>query len=343
MSRIACTTSIAVLLFWSSLAVGHGTPIVVGVDGGRLMVSGGVADSAGFVSMMYVETDADGDWFSKPSPPAFGPVVLWQIPGFDIDGMNNNSSLSLEVLLRPVAYGTPQEYRTMWYWSPTTGKVEPAAPESAIYLLARQSRSLSLRPNDVVAPPPLLLAATMEDEQGFHNHNLMFHTVDDSPAAADGAYGYFARLTSDLYEPSDPFLVVLNYNTDYSRMIEAASEINFAAFLAGDYNRDGSVNAVDYTVWRNTLGSAEMPLAADGDGNGVIEREDYAVWKAHYGDVFPDGAGSSSGSAIGSFDHAVPEPATLAYCFVVALPACTLRPARKKFLRRRCLNQGRHL
>jgi glucosylceramidase len=52
--------------------------------------------------------------------------------------------------------------------------------------------------------------------------------------------------------------------------------------VAGDYNGDGLVNAADYTVWRDTLGST-TDLAADGDRDLVIGPGDYAVWVAGYG------------------------------------------------------------
>lgn len=53
--------------------------------------------------------------------------------------------------------------------------------------------------------------------------------------------------------------------------------------LAGDYNGDGQVNAADYTVWRNTLGS-HAELAADGNGSGSVDLTDYNYWIQHFGD-----------------------------------------------------------
>ena len=67
--------------------------------------------------------------------------------------------------------------------------------------------------------------------------------------------------------------------------------------LEGDYNGDGSVNAADYTVWRDTQNST-TELAADGDNSGVIDAADYAIWAENYG---------ASSSAV-----AVPEPTGVA-------------------------------
>ncbi len=80
-----------------------------------------------------------------------------------------------------------------------------------------------------------------------------------------------------------------------------------AADLLGDYNDDGVVDAADYTVWRDTLGSTS-DLRANGDdagtSAGVIDEADYAVWKANFGTTA--GAGSTP-----SLSAAVPEPASL--------------------------------
>ena len=50
----------------------------------------------------------------------------------------------------------------------------------------------------------------------------------------------------------------------------------------GDYNGNGIVDAADYTVWRDTLGSTTA-LAADGSGNLVVDQADYGVWKTNFG------------------------------------------------------------
>ncbi|MGL4512477.1 MAG: glycoside hydrolase family 30 beta sandwich domain-containing protein [Lacipirellulaceae bacterium] len=85
-----------------------------------------------------------------------------------------------------------------------------------------------------------------------------------------------------------------------------------SAVVAGDYNGDGLVNAADYSVWRDALGST-TDLAADGDRNLSVDADDYAVWSAAY-------------AAAGAPSSAIPEPAGLWAAAVVTL-ATRLRGA----------------
>ncbi len=70
--------------------------------------------------------------------------------------------------------------------------------------------------------------------------------------------------------------------------------------LPGDYNRDGVIDAADYTKWRDTWSRTSTDLAADGNGNGAIDAGDYAVWAAAYGESTQSGA-----------HRAIPEPASI--------------------------------
>lgn len=54
--------------------------------------------------------------------------------------------------------------------------------------------------------------------------------------------------------------------------------------IPGDYNRDGSIGAGDYSAWRDSLGSHVLPnSSADGTGDGYIGHADYDVWKVSFG------------------------------------------------------------
>ncbi|MEX2092105.1 MAG: hypothetical protein WD971_05480, partial [Pirellulales bacterium] len=80
-----------------------------------------------------------------------------------------------------------------------------------------------------------------------------------------------------------------------------------AAEPTGDYNGDHIVDAADYTIWRDTLGST-TDLRANGDNTGEsedkIDDADYVFWKAHFGDLVPLGAGGGQVAT-------VPEPTML--------------------------------
>jgi hypothetical protein len=72
--------------------------------------------------------------------------------------------------------------------------------------------------------------------------------------------------------------------------------------LIGDYNENGVVDAADYTVWRNALGTASVLPNRDPANMGNVSTADYASWKSNFGNT---GAGST-------FDGgAVPEPTSL--------------------------------
>jgi hypothetical protein len=67
--------------------------------------------------------------------------------------------------------------------------------------------------------------------------------------------------------------------------------------LPGDYNNDLTVNAADYTVWRNNLNSS-LVLPND-ETPGFVDEGDYDVWKSHFGESLPDmGAGSAAAMTV---------------------------------------------
>ncbi len=62
-------------------------------------------------------------------------------------------------------------------------------------------------------------------------------------------------------------------------------ELSGRVILGGDFNRDGFVDAADYTTWRDTLGTTVAAIGdgADGSLNGVIDAADYDVWASRFG------------------------------------------------------------
>jgi hypothetical protein len=75
-----------------------------------------------------------------------------------------------------------------------------------------------------------------------------------------------------------------------------------APVLAGDYNDDGVVDALDYTVWRNSLASG-APLVNETASPDLVDSADYDAWKENYG---ASNLGAGSGQLA---NQPVPEPA----------------------------------
>jgi hypothetical protein len=80
--------------------------------------------------------------------------------------------------------------------------------------------------------------------------------------------------------------------------------------VAGDYNQNGTVDAADYVVWRNSEGQTTLPNRGTGI-TGPVGSADYQFWRSRFG------ATSAAGGGIGA---GVPEPST-ATVLVIAIVA----------------------
>ena len=85
--------------------------------------------------------------------------------------------------------------------------------------------------------------------------------------------------------------------------------------LAGDFNEDGAVDAADYVVWRNGLGT-------------TYTQADYESWRTHFGETM----GSRSALATPSSLPGVPEPSALLSVCIAAIGIGTA--ARRRTTRR---------
>lgn len=87
--------------------------------------------------------------------------------------------------------------------------------------------------------------------------------------AAEGINGEFQQVTY----PQVPGVMWLLEIEDF--------QVTLVAGLQGDYNGDGTVDAADYTVWRE---ADERPImAADGNNDGTVDAEDYRLWRENFG------------------------------------------------------------
>jgi hypothetical protein len=92
--------------------------------------------------------------------------------------------------------------------------------------------------------------------------------------------------------------------------------------VAGDYNRNGIVDAADYVVWRDSLRRSGFGLPADGDKNLLIDSADYDYWRARFG-LTSNLPSASLGSVVYG---AVPEPAAGVMLMVGLMAVSRCRP-----------------
>ncbi len=86
--------------------------------------------------------------------------------------------------------------------------------------------------------------------------------------------------------------------------------------VPGDYNSNGVVDAADYVVWRDHLGTNfQLPNEVSGTTPGSVTQEDYAAWRARFGNTSGSGSGLTGGS--------VPEPGMFGLFLTAALSMCT--------------------
>jgi peptidyl-prolyl cis-trans isomerase A (cyclophilin A) len=94
---------------------------------------------------------------------------------------------------------------------------------------------------------------------------------------------------------------VMNVSNELAENLVFISSVEVLDFSEGDYNFDGIVDALDYTVWRDAVGST-LVAEPDGNGDGRVDILDYNTWKSNFGAVTGNGT---------SLAMSVPEPTGL--------------------------------
>ncbi len=127
---------------------------------------------------------------------------------------------------------------------------------------------------------------------GYANFGALLHESDGTHQNDRGAYlaaavlyekitgetvignAYSGNVTGNL--GGNPFVTLLQ---------QQAARFG-SVLLPGDYNDDGSVDAADYTVWRDHFGESAGTLPNDFNG-GMIGTSQYDTWREYYGSSLP--------------------------------------------------------
>jgi hypothetical protein len=99
-------------------------------------------------------------------------------------------------------------------------------------------------------------------------------------------------------------LVLSTSAPPFQNAIDANTMLNTRIAISGDYNLNGKLDAADYVLWRNNLGSAS---SLRNDNTLGVAQDDYTRWRSNFGS--PAGSGSATAAA-------VPETSSLALIII---------------------------
>lgn len=305
-TRLTLGSAMLAALAIVQAASGHGTPAGVTAVDGRLTVIGNAPSTPdGFADQLFAETIA-----GSSLAPVSQDRLFTDFPGVDVRGIAVGSGLWIKPVMLDADPGPGVDPRGVWWWSPTSGGVEPLDEAFRVDLIsARGFGFTSLAPEEALAEPLELMEPLAVDLNN-HRHPL-YYVVPNGSSAPTGAFAFFARLTSPTYQSSAPFLIGLNNGLASGQFVEAVQAINEAADrIPGDYDYDGTVTPDDYVAWSAGVGLTGTNLAADGNQDGVVDASDYTVWREHL-----------TATPLASESFAVPEPgAAVLVLATVAVP-----------------------
>lgn len=327
---------IAQLLIWSPMWViaalvgslshqadAHGVPIMVDSAGDQLIVSNGVMDPGNFGPMIFLDPSEDAQ-LDHVTLPNFGPVGLINLPGLDLRNLEPGSGLWLDFQLRPVSGSATREKRLLWFADGLTEEVSLAPNDQTMDIISEFGQ-VRLTQIATVTPEPLMITDVQPEDLGQHVHFLRY-LFDDDPTAAEGAYGFFAQLTSPAYDSSDPFLVIFNNGLDADRLEQAAWAISAAARPAcGDLDIDGDVDSGDLLVflehWTGADAARDPSIGwydGDCDLDGDIDSSDLVGFLSAWTGALPSAAGRQ---LAGSTDQivALPEGISIGWAALFAI------------------------
>ena len=171
---------------------------------------------------------------------------------------------------------------------------------------------------DAVDPQVIWVDWYVNNQLVAANHGETFDLADYGYAA--GIYTVWAHAYDEAVKHAfdGSLLDLVRWNLEALEQ-DVVWSVNFVPPIAGDYNRDGTVDAADYLAWKSSFGvSGQLP--ADGNQDGIVDTADYTVWRDNLG----------AGPRAASVAHAqVPEPAAMGLAFIAWIAVRLLVRARR--------------
>jgi hypothetical protein len=183
-----------------------------------------------------------------------------------------------------------------------------------------------------------------EFDGSLHEHLLM-ELIGSDATPPQGVYMIGLRARMAGLGSSAPFVFLLRTSSATPEQLDLAAQwIESHLEVRGDYNQNGVVDAADYTVWRDQLGSTGVPGLVLGDGtgddleglpDGDVDQFDYALWRANFGSVALFSAVVGGAAAQAGIPANVPEPPALVLAWLAISTLMTRRrhPAIRYYFR----------
>ena len=165
---------------------------------------------------------------------------------------------------------------------------------------------IDITANGVIAPSESFSYFALATDPGLDSLTFRWDTDDDGEYddASGRGVGFDPRLT---FTPDDVGVFPLRLLVEDGDGGEVTATISvISVSQPGDFNNDGVVDAVDYAVWRDSLGQPFGTLLNDPTGE-TIGNAQHDIWQANFG-------GSQA-----SMLTTVPEPASLAFLIMCTL------------------------
>lgn len=202
---------------------------------------------------------------------ANGSIIRNPIAGFDRNGAK---AMVRDIRFINVVAGdtliTQANHATYFDIDPNTTSNITFETEGVIHRVqasaSQPSRGRVFPSGDLPVPAGMTRSVTIVPNAGYRIQSVFVDGVD---------VGRVQNVTFDDVSGDHTVLATFTVGTDY---------FDCTPTLPGDYNLDGVVNAIDYTVYRDQLGQT-VPMfgSADGNGNSSIDDGDWDVWASNYG------------------------------------------------------------